>query len=232
MAGTMVHMLTCKITLEKLPQGKITSIPAFYVGNFAPDTIQERPGYKREWKMHTHFRTGIADCDFFQPDNLCLFEQRLKEFAKKQLPLCSTAAEYDFYLGYITHMLTDEEFMCSVRQEFMEAVSADGLTQFQEETFVRFTYDVDQIDFRIAAEEAGMDKVYDYIREAPVFGVREMVSAEEISKGKEWVLHTYYDNRPVYGEPVYLSYERMVSFAGKTAKNIVRRLDDFLPDGQ
>lgn len=226
MAGTMVHMLTAKYILEELPpENRILCDSAFYVGNFTPDVIQVREGYKREWKLHTHFRDAIRDDAFAQKDNLKLFESRLEEFAKRELGKWSTNKErYAFTLGYITHMLTDEYFMCSIREEFMEKIAVLGLTQYDAKTFEHFTFDVNQIDFRIAATEEGMDDVCKKIRTAPVFAVDEMLSIEEVEAGRKWVLQMYYDSKPAYTEPVYLSYERMTAFAKDAAKRIVKEL--------
>lgn len=222
MAGTMVHMLTTKKIIERLGTKNISNIPSFYIGNFAPDAIHVREGYRREWKMCTHFRENIPDDAFHQKENLALFHSRLKAFAEKNLSRCKEGSpEYDFYRGYVTHLLTDELFMRSIRIEFMDKIAETGLTQYNPETFVHFTYDVNQIDFKIAATEEGMQDVYRWILTAPVFEVHGLLKKSEVEKSRKWVLNMYYDSHPVYDSPVYLRYERMLQFAEEAAVYVV-----------
>lgn len=233
MAGTMVHMLTTKKILERLGGGAVSNIPSFYVGSFAPDAIHVRKGYKREWKMRTHLREQIADDVFAREENLALFHSRLKQFAEEELGRCvKGSAEYDFYRGYAAHLLTDELFMRTVRIEFMDRIAGIGLTQYQPETFIHFTHDVNQIDFRIAAEEEGMQEVYRQIKEAPVFEVRNFLDIKEIEASRQWVLNMYYDSHPSYTPPVYLQYGRMLQFAEEAADYVVKtaKKDYLMPD--
>ena len=80
----------------------------FFAGNICPDGIMAREGYCREMKLHTHMRDGIPDGTFQQPEHLQLFRKRLSDFFAKHN---NKEERFSLYLGYLTHMLTDEKFI-------------------------------------------------------------------------------------------------------------------------
>ena len=92
--------------------------------------------------------------------------------------LLEPALDRDLYLGYVTHILTDEIFMKTIRQEFMEKIAAIGLTDRDAETFEYFTYDVNQIDFRLGREYPGIKCAKDCLRCEDPCSILEMVEPE------------------------------------------------------
>ena len=159
MAGSVEHMAVAVELLreDQRKQGsflKLKDPVHFVLGNLAPDGIMSRKGYVRSMKMHTHFRDGIPDWEFTREDHQKVFHQRIRSFCAQML--LEPALDRDLYLGYVTHILTDEIFMKTIRQEFMEKIAAIGLTDRDAETFEHFTYDVNQIDFRLGREYPGI----------------------------------------------------------------------------
>ena len=135
-----------------------------------------RKGYVRSMKMHTHFRDGIPDWEFTREDHQKVFHQRIRSFCAQMLS--EPALDRDLYLGYVTHILTDEIFMKTIRQEFMEKIVAIGLTDRDAETFEHFTYDVNQIDFRLGREYPGIKCAKDCLRCEDPCSILEMVEPE------------------------------------------------------
>ena len=159
MAGSVEHMAVAVELLredQRQPGSflKLKDPVHFVLGNLAPDGIMSRKGYVRSMKMHTHFRDGIPDWEFTREDHQKVFHQRIRSFCVQMLS--EHALDRDLYLGYVTHILTDEIFMKTIRQEFMEKIAAIGLTDRDAETFEHFTYDVNQIDFRLGREYPGI----------------------------------------------------------------------------
>ena len=181
MAGSVEHMAVAVELLreDQRKQGsflKLKDPVHFVLGNLAPDGIMSRKGYVRSMKMHTHFRDGIPDWEFTREDHQKVFHQRIRSFCAQML--LEPALDRDLYLGYVTHILTDEIFMKTIRQEFMEKIVAIGLTDRDAETFEHFTYDVNQIDFRLGREYPGIKCAKDCLRCEDPCSILEMVEPE------------------------------------------------------
>lgn len=181
MAGSVEHMAVAVELLreDQRQQGsflKLKDPVHFVLGNLAPDGIMSRKGYVRSMKMHTHFRDGIPDWEFTREDHQKVFHQRIRSFCAQML--LEPALDRDLYLGYVTHILTDEIFMKTIRQEFMEKIAAIGLTDRDAETFEHFTYDVNQIDFRLGREYPGIKCAKDCLRCEDPCSILEMVEPE------------------------------------------------------
>lgn len=181
MAGSVEHMAVAVELLreDQRKQGsflKLKDPVHFVLGNLAPDGIMSRKGYVRSMKMHTHFRDGIPDWEFTREDHQKVFHQRIRSFCAQML--LEPALDRDLYLGYVTHILTDEIFMKTIRQEFMEKIAAIGLTDRDAETFEHFTYDVNQIDFRLGREYPGIKRAEDCLRCEDSCSILEMVEPE------------------------------------------------------
>lgn len=181
MAGSVEHMAVAVELLreDQRQQGsflKLKDPVHFVLGNLAPDGIMSRKGYVRSMKMHTHFRDGIPDWEFTREDHQKVFHQRIRSFCVQMLS--EHALDQDLYLGYVTHILTDEIFMKTIRQEFMEKIAAIGLTDRDAETFEHFTHDVNQIDFRLGREYPGIKRAEDCLRCEDSCSILEMVEPE------------------------------------------------------
>lgn len=234
MAGSVEHLAVALELIRLWGFGEagveegpgITRPERFLLGNICPDGIMSRRGYKRLMKMHTHFRDGILDSEFSLPENLALFHQRIHRFVQKNM--ADKSLERDLYLGYLTHILTDEFFMLTVRPEFMDKIAVLGLTQRDEETFSYFTYDVNQIDFRLAREYPGMDWVRRCLRDAKPYEIRDMVSETELTDSREWVLHFFFDDAPEVQTPVYYTYERALQFIQESVVFIEREIREYI----
>lgn len=181
MAGSVEHMAVAVELLredQRQPGSflKLKDPVHFVLGNLAPDGIMSRKGYVRSMKMHTHFRDGIPDWEFTREDHQKVFHQRIRSFCVQMLS--EHALDRDLYLGYVTHILTDEIFMKTIRQEFMEKIAAIGLTDRDAETFEHFTYDVNQIDFRLGREYPGIKRAEDCLRCEDSCSILEMMEPE------------------------------------------------------
>lgn len=212
---------------ERISAGICLEHPAlFLAGNVCPDGIQARENYRRAMKMHTHFRDNIPDYEFGFPEHLTVFHQRIHQFADRNLN--DTSLERDLYLGYLTHILADEVFMLTVRPEFMEKIAALGLTDRDAETFEYFTFDVNQIDFRLAKEYPGMEMAYRMLKESKPYEIRDMITEEELTRSRTWILDFFFDNALEPEKPVYYTYERALSFIREAADIIEIKIREYI----
>ncbi len=198
----------------------------FFAGNICPDGIMARKDYLREMKLHTHLRDGIPDGTFQEAEHLELFRKRLKDF------FCTNVYEqkrdFSLYLGYLTHMLTDEKFILEIHSGVMEALAQAGYYRDNAETFALFGRDVDQIDFRLVAEYPGMDEAYRVLQQVSPYEIADMITEEELNASRRWILSYFFESPHKLVPPRFLSYETMKSFIPEAVEEILHRLPEYL----
>lgn len=200
----------------------------FISGAMAPDAIMSEKNYTRDMKMHTHFRDGIPDAEFSEKNNLSLFQKRLVEFADQRLNGSYNNdnenevynCNFEFYLGYIIHIMTDELFMLTCRPVFFEEAMKAGLDVNTPEIFKTFSADTDAVDFRLASENRHSGYIKKVLENVKGYSVPGLISAEAIEKSRIWALNRYYYNRPALFDAKYLTYDEMKRFIKNTAEDL------------
>lgn len=223
MAGTVEHLA---IAWELSQRLKLSDRDLFIAGNICPDGIMARENYQRPMKMHTHFRDGIADYEFSKKENLKLFHERIQWFADEYYK--NAGKEKDLYLGYLTHILADEIFMLTIRTEFMEKIQVLGLTDRDAKTFEHFTYDVNQIDYRLAVEYPGMNQVLRILQGIEPYEIKDMITKEELNRSRAWILSFFFEDAPKPLEPVYYTHQRALEFIRDAVNIIEVRIKEYI----
>ena len=231
MAGSVEHLAVTieLLQMDKASGGSLLQLKNpvhFVLGNLAPDGIMSRKGYTRPMKMHTHFRDGIPDWEFTAASNLQLFHQRIRQFSEEMLS--DPALDRDLYLGYITHILTDEIFMKTVRPEFMAKIAVLGLTERDAKTFEYFTYDVNQIDFKLGREYPGMHEMKECLLCEDICSIRDMITQQELADSREWVRNFFFDQAPMPEQPLFYTYERALGFIREAVLFIKEQLPEYI----
>ena len=231
MAGTMVHLLVAEKLRRQLSEQKrhypFDSVlkmdtDYFIAGNICPDGIMARKDYERGMKLHTHFRDGIPDGSFEEPGMIPLFERRMREFweghqqDERQCP--------GLYLGYVTHMMTDERFILEERPKFFEEISVIGLTGKDRETFVRFNKETDLVDFRLIREFPEPQQAYESLKRVKPYEIKGMITEEELSGSRKWIIEYFFETEHERQEPKFLRYDSMVQFIEDVTGEIIDRL--------
>lgn len=235
MAGTCVH-LAIATELNTIFQQKGEKYlgrhrgnyqpELFFAGNICPDGIMARENYQREMKLHTHLRDGIPDGSFQEAEKLALFRKRLMDFFRENV--YKEGRNFSLYLGYLTHLLTDEKFILEIHGRVLEALAEAGYYRNNPETFALFGKDVDQIDFRLVAEYPGIDEAYQYLSSVASYEIADMITEEELNNSRHWILSYFFESAHQLVEPRFLTYDTMKHFISEAVEEILQRLPEYL----
>ena len=100
MAFAMTHLLVAD-NIRNIFSRHIIDLPQFYLGSIAPDSIHNREGYVSDYKKASHLCVGPEKWGYLTNND---------ENAQNALNyLCekSESGDFDFLVGYCTHILTD-----------------------------------------------------------------------------------------------------------------------------
>jgi hypothetical protein len=222
MAGLITHMVIAKEMLKLLPAKTITDEGLFYLGTLAPDAIHSREGYVRAYKKHTHFRDDILDKDFTLEENLILFHDRVAEFI-----LANRERDdglLDLYRGYVVHLLTDELFILTIRNEFCTTMEKQGITQSDRLFFDTIVTDMNRNDLLLVKNYEGIDEIREKMEQARIYPINGYIYEQEISDSRDWLIHRHFMEKHDILEPAYISYEQTLEFIRMAAVDLVDRL--------
>jgi hypothetical protein len=224
MAGVITHLVIGREMLKLLPEGTIKDYGLFYLGTLAPDAVHAREGYVRAHKKHTHFRDDIADRDFELPQMYALYKSRLIDFINENKDRGDELL--DLYRGYVVHILTDELFVLSIRKEFCDIMSKQGIDQNDRAFFDYIVTDMNRNDMLLVYQYEGMEELKEFMEEVSACPVSGYLSEQEMSDCRDWLVHQHFYLEHERLEPIYISYERMMSFIKEAAATIVERLSE------
>lgn len=231
MAGTMVHLAVAERLWDWLERESITYSfqkglsprrEFFIAGNICPDGIMARKGYERQMKLHTHFRDGIPDGSFDAPGNIPLFERRMKGFWQEHL-----SEERDcpgLYLGYVTHMMTDERYILHERPRFFREIAQIGLTKWDRETYVHFNRETDLVDFWLLRHYPELQDAARALEEVVPYEIKDMITEEELTDSRQWILRKFFRQKHPQELPKYISCGEMADFIDNVSEEIRDRL--------
>lgn len=224
MAGLLAHLIIAKEIINLLPENTIKNVGLFYAGSIAPDGIHAREGFVRADKRHTHLRDDIHDQDFSKPESLTLFHQRVAAFILKHRD--NQVELLDLYRGYVAHLLTDELYLLTVRQEFVEVMEQQGIKQTDIEFYHQIMTDLTRNDEIIKKSYPGIDEICMELEKVPQYSMEGYLTEKELIDSRNWVINyvkTIKDDTP---DPVYTSYERTLTFVKSAARDIIDRLSE------
>ncbi len=233
MAGTVVHLAVAEMLWAEIRKGNLcyafdnSVIPEedfFIAGNICPDGIMAREGYQREMKLHTHFRDGIPDGSFDAPGMASLFEKRMGQFWEEHRE--EERQKPGLYLGYITHMMTDEKFILEERPKFFANIARIGLTQRDVETFIRFNEETDMVDFELIRRLPVLQDARKSLERVQEYEIRGMITAQELTRSRKWILQHFFEESHAVRQPEFLEYDSIYTFILQTVKEIMYRLQE------
>ena len=235
MAGTIVHLAVATQLNERFHKdsgewlgkwAKHYDSEDFFAGNICPDGIMAREGYRREMKLHTHMRDGIPDGTFQEPERLALFRSRLKNFFAENTS--NPEMRFSLYLGYLTHMLTDEKFILELHPEVLKRIAKTGYDRNNPETYMKFGKDVDNIDFRLVAEFPGISEAHQALRNVKPYEITGWITEEELTNSRKWILNYFFETPHEIHPPLFLPYEEICQFIPDVVEEICGKLPEYL----
>jgi hypothetical protein len=224
MAGVITHMVIAREMLKLLPENTIEDQALFYLGTLAPDAIHAREGFIRAEKKHTHLRDDIPDKDFAEEKNIKLFYQRVSTFILDNRD--RTDGLVDLYRGYITHVLTDELFVLTIRKEFCDRMEELGIEQKDRRFFDYIVTDMNRNDLLLIQNYEEIDEIIHLMEQVPAYEVKGYLSEKEMRESRDWLLQIHFMKNQEILQPVYITYDRMQNFIKLAAEDIVKRLSD------
>lgn len=231
MAGTMVHLAVAEKLWNWIDNQKKGYVfdrdlspqkEYFIAGNICPDGIMARKGYQREMKLHTHFRDGIPDGSFDKPRMIPLFEKRMAEFWRAHI---EDEKEYPgLYLGYVTHMMTDERYILQERPKFFKKIARIGLTKWDRETYVHFNRETDLVDFWLLRNDPELQDAKRALESVRPYEIKGMITEEELTDSRQWILQYFFQEKHPQSLPEYIRCEEMAQFIEEVSGEIRDRL--------
>ncbi len=224
MAGLVTHLIIAREIHKRLPKGTIRDLGQFYAGSIAPDAVHARVNYVRADKKHTHLRDDIPDKDFIREDYLKLFRQRVADYILEHRN--GEDGLLDVHRGYVVHLLTDELYLLTLRQEFVLNMEKLGISQADPEFFHRVITDMHRNDFLLLYHDKELDIIRYHLEQVKPFGLEPMLSEEEITESRWWVINRFFYEEYELEEPLSISFERSKDFIILATEDIIGRLSE------
>jgi len=224
MAGSITHLAIANKIIKKLGNGIIKDEGFLYAGSIAPDAIHARKEYMREFKKITHLKDGISGKDFNKEENLVVFYEKINLFIDKYVKL--NDSNIDLYRGYIIHVLTDELFYSSIREEFVKDMEQVGILQTDREFYTRHMRDIDNNNFMLASKLSDLDIIFLKLQKLGAYEIKDILKEDELRASRNWIINKFSNLPETMTEGIYIGYNQMIRFIDEASVDIVRRLSD------
>ena len=201
MAGTVMHLVIADRLMETL---KIENPAYFYCGTLAPDAIMARKNYARDMKRHTHFKDNIRLHELRQPEKMKIYLERLMTFYDTLV--AKPSKHHEIYFGYLTHMLVDELYLLHFRDHFVDQLAAAGKEPTDEDFFVKFTKDVDLVDWELVRTYHFKYPMPEILNLSEAYEIPGFITSEELCGSKAFIINK---NFVTHHEPEALSVMTM-----------------------
>lgn len=220
MASWMIHLRVAERLIEKL---HIENETEFIVGNIAPDSGEPN----EDWTVFTpngfvsHFRKedigGIKN----------IYEEGyIEKYFSPELRARYDKKQYEFYLGYLTHLLTDK-------------VWARDIAEVAKNKFIEeFNKNREGFWWKIKADWYDLDKLY--LKYNPDFKAFKTYAAAEgfVNTYLDFFAEMAFDNRRKYitefyingskevvERPMYISMQELDTFVDNAVEEIIEYLE-------
>ena len=208
----MVHLAVAAMMLPDLQDPRV---PAFLVGNIAPDAIHMRPGWTTDDKRRVHLFLSSTDV----PDGAELAARDLLTDWRNH-----GVAIGPLHIGYAAHVLTDLLWRARVWFPLRKKLPAEIGYQ---EGRVLYYRETDEIDRQIFETALWRDQVWRLLAEAQPADIPDMVSAGEIALWRQRTLGWFDHLAPATEPPLYLTTAGVLSFAEDAAAQVLAWLTEW-----
>jgi len=227
MANTVAHLMVARRILRENP-GLIMDSRAYYLGSIAPDAIESMEGATRDDKKRVHLRSGIKDMEWLEPEQMAIFDRRVREFTSSYILPLPAGRQKDFNIGYLVHLLTDKCNHSTVRQIILGAAAREGLRDGEYSFFYRVVNDLEALDNYLLKEHPGIAGLFEEILGGEVIcSLPGFIEKQFIEKSLHWWKNEYL-KRIAERRLVYIAEESIEEFIGYAAAEIGKELNNLL----
>lgn len=224
MAGVVTHVyVALKLLEERIIN--IDDVNQFILGAIAPDAIMSKENYQRDDKKISHLRDTISSDRWYQKQYQELFNKRLSDF---YINYCKSGNE--FALGYLVHLLTDQAFHFSFRDDVVSSLKEKSLPYENEYLRDAILIELDTIDFEILKENKN---IIEYLKEARKhcnkYDIVGLISSDEICRNFDWIDSKYFSKNKTHVDAMYHSktkrdilLEHVINHVGSTIVNYLK----------
>ena len=128
------------------------------------------------------------------------------------------------YLGYITHMMTDEKYILQERPKFFEEIARIGLTKWDRETYVYFNRETDLVDFWLLRNYPELQDARKALESVCPYEIKGMITEEELTDSRQWILSYFFMEEHSQEAPEFINCKEMARFIDEVAEEILGRL--------
>lgn len=222
MPGTIVHFLVVNKILDKLSDKILVNRGLLYAGSIAPDAVHALPDYVRDDKRISHLRTDIRDAHFHLKESLELFNNRIENFIEKNMT--SRDKDYDFYLGYLIHLYTDELFILTVRMAYNNWRSLKGKTKIDKEFYKPFINDVELMDSHILCKLKNKEEIIDELEKIDRPLTILNLDDKSLRISRLWVINNKLKNNVIVDNTEFMTTKQIMGFVEVASETIFNRL--------
>jgi len=227
MANTVAHLMVARRILRENP-GLIKDSHAYYLGSIAPDAIESMEGASRDDKKRVHLRSNIRDMEWLEPEQMAIFDGRVREFAARYISALPDGINKDFNIGYLVHLLTDKCNHATVRQIILGAAAKEGIRDGEFNFFYRVINDLEALDCFLLKEHPGIAELFNEIlSDDAVCSLPGFIEKEYIEKSLLWWKNEYL-NRISERRLVYIAEDSIEEFIDYAAAEIRKELNNLL----
>jgi hypothetical protein len=223
MAGVITHIFIA----NRLLKNKIISVQnetEFYLGVVAPDAVMSNKNYTRDDKLVSHLRDNIPSDRWYQDQYQDIFKTNLRKFYDKEVYV----SQSDYSLGYLVHLITDQVFHYSFRDDIEFALKSKNIDYDNNMLKEAMLNDLDIIDYYLLEKN-------DYIKEVlnntsdkcNIFGNEEYVTKESVCKNFVWIESKYFGVIPDI-EPVCFTNKKVIALLSSLYNGVVISLNNVI----
>lgn len=180
----MTHLHIAKNIYEHLSERKI-NLPQFYLGSVAPDAVHNRVNYNSDYKKASHLRVGNDITN--HPPTYDEWIENVQCFICKN----KNNENYDFILGYCTHILSDIYYHIAVWTPFKLKYQDD----FSKGNGGLYYQENEKVEIELALAFENKDDFWVYLEKSIGVTLENIIFANEVEKHKENILYHWFKDK-------------------------------------
>lgn len=198
MAGVVTHLYIASVLLKK-GVIRVERETDYYLGTIAPDAIMSKKNYQRDDKKISHLRENISSDRWYQDKYKDLFNSRMTEFYNSYVSNKSN----DFALGYFVHLLTDQAFHYSFRDDIVKTLKYKKLPYEGVALRDAIIHELDTLDYTLLDENKWIYDLLENTRNiCSNFEMDGLISSNMLCKNFEWIIQKYFKEYKIQ-EPIH-----------------------------